>query len=329
MPDNDPRFRFAPHCTLSSLAYVAPADGGRWTVEHEGGGVGEIGDDDFHRRCCALHRADNGEGVYSVIAPTELGVVRRFAINAAEKTVTIEGFEEPLPIDEFRKMAVRTTKEGKVIASLAESLSEQWKKCKESGEADDHVMDIREMADVYKDSGDRFELYDHHMYNLTSSEMSDGLDFMALMAKISAIGHPQGPVHTRFPLSEAVEGWREVRELPTYMQGGVRFAFDTFMRDMLGDFPDDRVSMVFAAHGDANFSEALENAGFELEGMLPPFDGKNILPGYKTGDVAFHRSRGVDVVAFSDFMGTYAYAWPTEEGGKFEIPAGIPGLKFG
>ncbi|MDW9478725.1 hypothetical protein GOB57_08410 [Sinorhizobium meliloti] len=329
MPIDDRKFRNAPHCTLSSLAYVMPTEGGRWQTVNDGGDVNELENADFNRRCQAVARADNGEGVYSVIAPTELGVARRYVLNANDKTVSLEGFEQDIALDEFRKIAVRTTADGMVLASFAERLADQMNKCRESGVADDHLMDIREMAAMYADSEDRFELHEHHMYNLQGGEFDDGLDFMALMAKISAIGHPDGPTHQRFPLTEALEGWREVRELPTYMIGGVRFAFDLFMREMLGDFPDDRVTMIFAEKGDgAQFSEKLEDAGFELSGMLKPFDGRNVLPGYKTGDVAFHRARGVDVVVFSDFMGTYAYAWPTEEGGKFEIPAMDMNFKF-
>lgn len=320
MPDNYAKFKYAPYCSLSTLAHVYPIAEGVWESTNEGGDVNRLSDDDFHRRCRSIANADNGEGVYSIVAPTELGVVRRFALNAEEKTVTLEGFEHDIDLAEFRKMAVRTNKDGKIIASLAASLTDQWNKCMESGDADDHLQDIREMAQAYADSKDKFELYDHHMYGLAVTEANDGLDFMGLMAKISAIGHPEGPVHKRFPLTDAVDGWMEVREIPTYMQGGVRFAFDLFMRDMLGDFPDDRVTMVFAQHGDVQYSEELEKAGFELAGMLPPFDGKNVLPGYKSGDVAFHRAKGVDVVVFSDFMGTYAYAWPTEEGGKYQIP---------
>lgn len=320
MPDNDRKFKYAPYCTLSSLAHVTPVAEGVWATADDGGTVGRLTDDDFHRRCQSVTNAENGEGVYSIVAPTELGVVRRFSLNTAEKTVSLEGFEHDIDLAEFRKMAVRTTKDGVIIASLASSLTTQWNKCTENGQADDHLQDIREMAQAYVGSEDKFELYDHHMYGLAVTEATDGLDFMDVMRKITAIGHPEGPTHVRFPLSEAMTGWQEVRAIPTYMQGGVRFAFDLFMRDMLGDFPDDRVTMICALHEEAQFSEMLEDAGFDLVGMLPPFEGKNVLPGYKTGDVAFHRARGVDVVVFNDFAGTYAYAWPTEEGGKFQIP---------
>lgn len=319
MPIDDRKFKFAPHCTLSSLAYVTPLEGGRWHTVNDGGDVNAIDGADFHRRCISIANGEDGEGVYSVVAATELGVIRKYVLNPADKTVSLEGYEHDIALDEFRKMAVRTTKDGSLIASFAEPLSQQWRKCKEAGSPDDHMMDIREMADVYRDSKDHFELYDHHMYNLESSEATDGLDFMQLMAKITAIGHPDGPTHERFPLKEAFEGWTEVRALPTYMQAPIRVAFDTFMREMIGDFSDDRVTMVASLHGE-QFSEKLEAAGFELAGMLPPFYGKNMLPGYKSGDVAFHRARGVDIVVFSDFMGTYAYAWPTEEGGRFEMP---------
>lgn len=334
MPIDDRKFRFAPHCTLSSLAYIHPIDGGRWQATNDGGDVSVLTDADFHRRCQSIAAADHGEGVYSVVAPTELGVVRKYVLNADDKTVSLEGFDEPIALDEFRKLAVRTTQDGRILASFAERLSKQMDKCKESGLADDHLLDIREMAAVYGDSTDRFELHEHHMYNLESGELSDGLDFMAVMAKISAIGNPAGPTHKRFGLEDAIEGWHEVREHPNYMKAAVRHMFDLFMRDMLGNFSDDRVTMLCAQSGteDAQFSEKLEEAGFELAGMLPPFEGRNALPGYRTGDVAFHRARGVDVVVFSDFMGTYAYAWPTEEGGKFEIPGmglQIGGFKFG
>ncbi|MCV9963811.1 hypothetical protein OIU34_18195 [Pararhizobium sp. BT-229] len=330
MPIDTSKFKNAPHCTLASLAYVLPMEDGRWQTVNDGGDVNVLEDADFHRRCQVIASAENGEGVYSVIAPTELGVARKYVLNA-DKTVSLDGFEEPIDLAEFRKMAVRSTADGKVLASLAQTLTDQWNKCTESRVADDHLMDIRMMAEAYIGSEDPYELHDYRMYSLQTGGMTDGLDFMALMAKINAIGHPDGPTHERFPLKEAFEGWQEVRNLPTYMSGGVRFAFDLFMRDMLGEFPDDRVTMVALPKGDdAQFSEKLEEAGFDLVGMLKPFEGGNVLPGYRTNDVAFHRARGVDIVVFSDFAANYAYAWPTEEGGKFEPPAlQIGGFKFG
>lgn len=321
MPVDDPKFKYAPHCTLSALAHVYPIGDGVWESVNDGGDVTRLSDTDFRIRCRAVVNADNGEGVYSVIAPTELGVARRYVVNTDEKTVSLEGFEHDIDLSEFRKMAVRTTSDGKLIASMSQRLADQWALCNEHGGADDHVMDIGQMAQAYADSVDKFELLDHHSYGLETSGMTDGLDFMQVMARITAIGHPDGPTHERFPLKEAFEGWVEVRELPAYMKGSVRMAFDVFMRDMLGDFADDRVTMVCVPRGTEQLSEKLEEAGFELEGMLPPFEGRNMIPGYKTGDVAFHRSRGVDVVVFSDFIGTYAYAWPTAEGGRYEIPA--------
>ncbi|MCS4089882.1 hypothetical protein [Rhizobium sp. BK176] len=331
MPIDDRKFRFAPHCTLASLAYVNPIVGGRWQATNDGGDVSVLTEADFNRRCQLIAAADHGEGVYSIVAPTELGVVRKYVLNTEDKTVSLEGFEEPIALDEFRKMAVRATADGRILASFAETLSKQMDKCKESRLADDHLMDIREMATVYGDSTDRFELLEHHMYNVDSGELSDGLDFMAVMAKISAIGNPAGPTHKRFGLDQVVEGWHEVREHPNYMKTQVRYLFDMFMRDMLGNFPDDRVTMICAQSGteEAHFSEKLEEAGFDLAGMLPPFEGRNALTGYRTGDVAFHRAKGVDVVVFNDFMGTYAYAWPTEEGGKLEMPAATTGLQIG
>ena len=327
MPADEKKFKHAPNCTLSTIAMVQPVEAGVWQTVNEGGDVNRLGDADFHRRCLPISVADTGEGVYAVIAPTELGVARRYVVNKEEKTVSLEGFEQDIDLSEFRKMAVRTTSEGRMIASLASRLTDQWNKCTESGQAQDHLLDIREMAECYVGSTDEFEQFDHHSYNLETSGMTDGLDFMQVMAKISAIGHPEGPTHVRFPLEEAFEGWREVRELEGYMKAPIRMAFDLFMRPMLGDFPDDRVTMMSVPRGDAQLSEMLEEAGFDLEGMLPPFEGRNVIPGYKTGDVAFHRARGVDVVVFSDFIGTYAYAWPTEEGGKYEMP--VMNLRLG
>lgn len=321
MPDTAVNFKYAPHCSLASLAHVYPVGESTWEAVTEGGDVSRFETADFRDRCVSVFNADNGEGVYSVVAAKELGVTRRYVINEKDKTVSLEGFEEPIDLQEFRKMAVRTDKAGKLIASMASRLTDQWQKCSESGIADDHLMDIRTMADAYANSEDKFELLDQHSYNLERSEVTDGLDFMQVMAKINAIGHEDGPTHMRFPLAEAFDGWTEIRALPNYMKAPIRVAFDSFMRDMLGDFPDDRVTMVCVPRGEAQLSEKLEEAGFDLEGMLPPFEGGNLIPNYKTGDVAFHRARGVDVIVFSDFIGTYAYAWPTEEGGKFEMPA--------
>jgi hypothetical protein len=325
MPSYDP-FKYAPSCILSSLNVVAPQGNNEWATVNEGGDTGTLTTQEFRDRCLSVANQDNGEGIYSIIAPTELGVVRKFALNEKDKTVTLEGFEQPIPLDEFRKIAVRATEDGKPIVSLAASLSDQWQRVKESGKGDEHFQSIREMSDLYAASTEKGDLFEHHMYSLSTSEMTDGLDYFQLMAKITAIGHRDGPTHARFGLSEAIEGWREVREHPHYMQAPIRFAFDMFMRDMLGDFPDDRVSMICQLHGRVNYSEELEAAGFDILGVLPPFEGKNALPGYKTGDVAFHRGKGVDIVVFSDFMGSYAYAWPTDEGGNFQIEA--PAAEF-
>lgn len=330
MPIDPKKFKGAPHCTLASLAYIRPLGEGRWQSQNDGGDIGVLEDGDFHRRCLSIVSNDNGEGVYSVIALSELGVARRYVLND-DKTVSLEGFDEPFDLSEFRGMVVRSTENGRILASMASTLTEQWKRCSESGIADDHLMDIRMMAAAYDGTEDPYEEHDARMYSLEAGGLDDGLDFLQVMAKINAIGHPDGPVHSRFPLDEAFDGWQEVRALPTYMSSGVRFAFDLFMRDMIGEFADDRVSMVAVAKdGDTQLSAKLEEAGFELTGMLKPFEGRNALPGYKTSDVAFHRARGVDVVVFSDFAATYAYAWPTEEGGKYEPPAlQIGGFKFG
>lgn len=321
MPTDARKFATAPRCILSALTYVAPVEGG-WQTVNDGGDRGELSDADLHRRCVAVNAADNGEGIYSVVAASELPNVRRFVLNGHEKTVSLEGFEEDIAIDEFRKMAVRADAEGRIICSMAETLVAQMDKCREAG-ADrnaDHLMDIRETAQSYANSEDEYELYDHHSYDLETSGLTDGLGYIDLLTKITRIGHADGPVHERFGLEQALPGWQEVRGLHGYMKTQIRHAFDAFMRDLLGEFPDDRVSMIARPRG-VQISEALEEAGFALEGMLPPFDGGNMIPGYRTSDVGFHRANGVDVVVFTDFIGTYAYSWPTEEGGKFRMQA--------
>nr|WP_250808055.1 hypothetical protein [Neorhizobium tomejilense] len=331
MPVPATDFKHAPHCTLASLAHVYPVDENTWESVNDGGDVTRFHTSEFRRRCLSVFSTETGEGIYSVVSEKELGVARRYVVNVADKTVSLEGFEEPIDLAEFRKLGVRTDKDGKLISSMASGLMDQWHKCNESGVADDHLIDIRMMAEAYIGSEDEFEQLDHHSYNLETSGVTDGLDFTQLMAKITAIGHPEGPAHVRFPLNEAFEGWKEVRELPGYMKGPIRVAFDAFMREMLGEFPDDRVSMVAVPRGAANaqLSEMLEQAGFDLEGMLPPFQGGNMIPNYVTGDVAFHRARGVDVIVFSDFVGTYAYAWPTEEGGNYQMPTMNFGQRLG
>lgn len=318
MPNRD-RFDFAPTCVLASLAVVEPVGDGRWRATDDGGLVSFLSDADFRDRCVLVTGGD-ASGVYSVIAPAEIERPRRFVLDAREKTVAIEGFEVDMRLDEFRRMAVRATAAGKPIVSLAASLAGQWEGCRQAGlDGEDHLLDIREMSGCYGQSDQEDELYDHHMYNLVSSEQDDGKSYPELLATIMAAGHRDGPVHQRFGLTSAFDDWREVRALPPFMQAQVRVAFDMFMRKLLGDYPQDRVSMACA--GGEQLSERLEEAGFDLAGMLPPFEGGNMLPGYRTGDVALHRARGVDVIVFTDFLGTYAYAWPTDEGGKFEPPA--------
>ena len=313
---DDPRFRFAPYCRLSAITMIEPGDGDSWNTTNEHGITGALDSKDFKDRCLSLNTDDRGAGLYSVVSEGEGEQPKKFLIIEEDRTVFIEGLEEPIDLDEFRTLAVRCSPEGKLICSLTENLDSQWEKCKLEDDADDHLMNIRELASLYGDSTKSGELYDHHMYNLISTEMDDGRSYMELMKMITTPSHNDGPVHERFGLDAVIGGWIEVKEHPNYMKAQIRTAFDTFMKEMLGDYPYDKVSMTNGR--EIQFSEELEDNDFELIGMAPPFQGGNNLPGYETSDVAFHRGKGVDVVVFTDFMGTYAYAWPTEEGGKYE-----------
>lgn len=326
MPTKTPDYRFAPCCLLSALVHAMPVGGGAWETVTGEGLTGSLNDADFRDRCRTVAAEETGDGIYSVVPPGPKKVLR-FVVDSREKTVSIEGFDEPLPLDEFRMMAVRCREDGKIICSMAETLSNQWRACKEQDGCEDHLLDIREMSSAYAGSDQVSELYDHHMYELASNGTDDGLDYLEVVRRMMASVHPHGPVHERFGLHDALPGWTEIANLPNVMQAPVRVAFDTFMSEMLGDYPRERVTMTCVPRGKAQFSEALEDAGYELAGMLEPFDGGNLIPGYKTGDVAFHRAKGVDIVVFNDFIGTYAYAWPTDEGGHFDPSPKSPVIK--
>jgi hypothetical protein len=329
MPHDERKFRNAPLCALSKLTVVVPDGVGVWLTVDEEHNRGNLSDEDLMTRCHALSAQENGRGLYAVVSEEDIATPRRFVVNGADRTVSIEGIEEDMPLADFRKAAVRIGAGNRIVASLIEPLPEQYRKCQEQGVEQGHLFNIRELAELYVDSEDSHELYDHHMYMLVSSELTDDMDYLTLMRKINAAPHPQGPVSERFGLEEAVNGWREVRELPPYMLGGVRFAFDYFMKDLLGDYPQERVSMIMLEKG-TPLSETLEDKGFDIIGSLPPFDGGNAMRNYRTTPVALHRSNGVDTVVFTDFMATYAYSWPTEEGGKYEPQTAIDAtFKFG
>lgn len=294
-----PTFAFAGHALLRM------AEDGRWEgIDSDG--VEVVHSDDEMARAIPVVVDGDGQGLYAI--PDEVRTEsRRFNVDREKGLVHIEGGARPLSFKEFAGNAVRTDKDGKPICSFLHPLHEQYSLCREAKGGDMHCMDIADEADAIRKSENVGDQIEAGLYDAVASGLTDGMGFMDLMARVTARGGR--PVHERFGLSEALPGqWAEIREFPQYMIDGVRALFGSYMDERIGEFPLERISRLHAPPG-APVAEMLDGVA-EFVAADEPFDGGNIIRGYRTSPVARYKGDGFEAIVFSDMAGTYAYAWP-------------------
>lgn len=295
-----PLFAFAEH------ALIRMASDGRWHgVDADGIEVSYL--DAVVSRALAVAVNGDGQGLYALPDPARGGESRRFVADRGKGVVHVEGGGRPLPSAEFKKFAVRADQDGKPICSFLQPLHEQYSLCREAKGGDIHCLDIADEAEAMRTSEKVGDRVDAGLYDAVSSGLTDGMDFMELMARVTARGGK--PVHERFGLDKALPGqWAEIRQFPQYMIDGVRALFGTYMEDRIGEFPLERISRLHAPPG-APVAEMLDEVA-DFVSADEPFDGGNVIRGYRTSPVARYRGNGFEAIVFSDMAGTYAYAWP-------------------
>jgi len=294
-----PYFAFADHV-------VVRREGDTWTGIDSDGAEVRFSDEGF-LHALELQADEAGNGLYAVPDPLRKEA-RRFLVDHKEGIVHVENGERPVPINDFIKHALRADSEGKPICSFMQPLHEQRQLCEGRTDGDLHLHDISAFAEAKRTSeavGDRI---DAGLYDIVTSGLDDGLDFMEIMRKVTdASGKP---VHETTALRMHMPApWHEIREFPQYMLAPIRALFGSYMEERLGEFPIERVSRLQAPVG---FPLSLHFENFsEIVSEDDPFEGGNIIPGYRTSPVIHFRGEGFDAIVFSDFAGTYAYAWPT------------------
>lgn len=296
-----PSFAFADHALLELQA------DGTWSgVDGDGIKVGFT--DGQMAGALPLSVDQGGKGLYAVMDGLRGGEIRRFSPDYANGIVHVEGAGRPMAAEEFFRNAVRTDRDGKAVCSFLQPLHEQYSLCREVPGGDAHCMDIADAAEARRNSETAAEKVNVGLYDAVSSGISDGLTFMELIGKVTA--RSGRPVHDCFGLAETLPGqWAEIREFPQYMMGAVRALFGSYMDERIGGFPLERVSRLHAEPGTPLAMKIEEIA--ELVSSDEPFDGGNVVRGYRTSPVGHYRGEGFDAIVFSDFAGTYAYAWPT------------------
>lgn len=295
-----PTFAFATH------ALIEMAGDGRWRGV-DADGVETAYSDDEVGRAVAVATDGEGRGLYAIPDEARMGENRRFIIDRDKGVVHIEGAARALPVDEFMKCAVRTDRDGKPVCSFLHPLHEQYALCRGAKGGEAHCMDVADEAEAIRNTGKVGDMVNAGLYDAVASGLSDGMGFMDLMARVTARGGR--PVHERFGLGEALPGhWAEIREFPQYMIDGVRALFGNYMDGLIGEFPLERISRLHAPPG-APVAELLDGIA-DFVAADEPFDGGNVIRGYRTSPVARYRGEGFEAIVFSDMAGTYAYAWP-------------------
>lgn len=296
-----PYFRFATHALLARQE-----DNYWYGVDAEGVEV-RFADSDIDYGV-AIHVNEDGSGLYAVIDETRTDGARRFVINYETETVHIENGGRSISITDFFANAVRTDRNGRAICSFMQPLYEQYSICQEKSAETSHLLDISESASKRRASETPVHRMDANLYDMVTSGMDDNMSFVELMARISAKGKP---TYETMGLSEMVEGeWAEIRDFPSMMIAPIRAIFGHYMNDLIGDFPFERVSRLHMPVG-TDLAMLLEEHA-EIVSVDVPFEGGNMIPGYKTSDVAHFRGENFEAIVFSDMMGTYAYAWQPE-----------------
>jgi len=300
-------FRHCPAFAFADHAVVSQQQDGSWAgVDADGVPVSYSADE--MDGAVAMLDDGNGRGLFAVPDAVRAGEIRRFSIDHAAGVVHIEGAARAMPMRQFFRHAVRVDPQGKPVCSFMQPLHEQYSLCRDRQGCESHCMDVADLAENMRRSDKVADLIDAGLYDAVASGLDDGMSFMDVMARVTARGGR--PVHETFGLEDVLPGqWNEIREFPQYMMAPIRALFGTYMEERIGDFPLERISRLHAPAGTplAMHVEAVA----ELVSTDEPFEGGNIIRGYRTSPVGHYRGDGFDVIVFSDMAGTYAYAWPT------------------
>lgn len=303
-------FRHCPSFAFADHAVLLQRQDGSWGGVDADGVPATYSDEEMAAAVTLLDYGD-GKGLFAVPDATRGGETRRFKIDHAAGLVHIEGAARSMPMNQFFRHAVRVDPQGIPVCSFMQPLHEQYLLCRERPGCESHCFDIADLAEAMRKSEAVSDLIDVGLYDVVSSGLDDGMPFMEVMARVTA--RSGRPVHETFGLDRALPGdWAEIREFPQYMMAPIRALFGSYMQERIGEFPLERVSRLHAPPG-TPLAMRLE-AIAELVSTDEPFDGGNVIRGYRTSPVAHYRGDGFDAIVFSDMAGTYAYAWPTQPG---------------
>ena len=306
--------RFSPKAAFATLALVEmnPNPGAaRFAGVYEDGEGFEIEDAAIGRQLRPVQADEHGAGVYARID----GEPFRYEIDYRAGTVSIENGEE-LPLDEFVGRAARVDDNGRFICLMRDSLYHQIVAVKERGRgADAHAMDIPQYAEHVKarEVAEGVQNRFTGLYDIVASGLDDRHDPMATMRDVNGIG--QASMRNMHPAFAA--GWAEVRAYDQFKDERVRALFRQQLGDRIGQFPLGSVLRleVQGRGGDPDralrsLCESLERSGAVQQREDRPFDLSNYIPGYRTSVVPVFDLDGIEVIAFADRFGTYAYAYP-------------------
>jgi hypothetical protein len=267
------------------------------------GEEGEISEKDLQQRGVTL--GDHQAGSIHAIRHFPKGEgIFRFEADWENGTVELEGYPEPMTVDEFRKRAVRTTEDGTIACAMFEQAHVQIERLKEKGGYDLHSMDIRSMVEA-----ERAKSYSPEvgMYDIQMSEMTDDLTPMQAMAQAAKGANVDGshPV-----LSQLTPQWMPITSHPHWYMPAVRQTYRDFLAPYLAgaDISDTVLTML------RNEDAALEVFGktARRETLIEPFTNDNLMKGYRTTVPTFFEYDNMCVVVFTDVAGSYAYAWQPE-----------------
>lgn len=291
--ENQPKFVFS-----SVINVYRDDEDSTWIGFDEDGLEISLDEDEMQN---ALHI---GAGLYALIDPLRKDDVRRFYLNDETGNVHIEDGGSHLSLEEFIGMSVRVDDEGRPIVPMCASLHTQYIACKE-GQHTDHLHNLSAMArHIHEKYPNNF---DSSMYFLVSADIDDGLTTEMALQRME---NKTPPSYESLGLSAVIDGpWSEIIDYPQYLHAPVRSLFGRFLGDRIGEFPIEKIARMHVAH-DTPLEDIL-GASAELIRVDQPFDGSDIVPGYRTSEVSCFRGDNFDAIVFSDMMGKYVYAWPT------------------
>lgn len=311
-------FAGCPKFAFSELVVLRQKSDGSWEGAQVEGHEVHYSDAEMNGAICLIPENEHGLGMWAVIDAQRHDTLR-YSIDFSKKVVMVEGGTRPIPLDEFNKSAIRVTEAGKPLSSFMQTLDVQYTSCHGVSGAELHIMDIGLTAQNLRTSEEAVDKYSAGMYDIVSSDLNDGLSFLDVMAKINAKNTPTyETLGLKKLYSDHHKGeWKEVREFSQYMIGSIRALFGNYMEEHLQGFPIERVSCL-QLPAQAPLAMFIEEHA-DLVSEDPAFEGGNLMPDYKTSPVGHYRGYNeeteehFDVIVFSDFMATYAYAWPTPE----------------